>query len=250
MIEFPTDKGPATGYLALPSAEEGPGVLVLHAWWGLNDFMRGVCDRLAGEGFVALAPDLYRGATARTQDEARALRAAAGGASHRIMGAAAYLHALPAVGCRPVGVIGFSMGAHWACWLAQQPRAEIAAVALFYGVRGGSFAGARAAFLCHLAAADPWVSAGTLRRFERSLRTAGLVLTTYTYPGTGHWFFEADRADAYDAAAADLAWQRTVAFLRDRLGGEDGAAPSPGPYPAGAGEGCAGPSVSPAFTRC
>jgi carboxymethylenebutenolidase len=218
MIEFATDRGPTTGYLALPPAGEGPGLVVLHAWWGLTPFMRGVCDCLAGEGFVALAPDLYRGATARTPAEARSLRATAAGASHRIVGAAAYLHALPAVGGCPVGVIGFSMGGHWACWLAQQPRADIAAAVLFYGVRGGTFAGARAAFQCHLAETDPWVSADTLRRFERALRARELELTILTYPGTGHWFFEADRPDAYDAAAAELAWRRTIPFLRDRLG--------------------------------
>src|SRR5437764_12941437 len=76
MIEFQADGRTISAYLAIPEHGSGPGVLVLHAWWGLTEPFRQVCDRLAESGFVALAPDLYRGKTAATVEEAQALGAA------------------------------------------------------------------------------------------------------------------------------------------------------------------------------
>src|SRR5205809_8008482 len=73
MVELKSQDGKVSGYLAVPKTGSGPGVLVLHAWWGLNDFFKGLCDRLATAGFVAFAPDLYGGATASTRDGAKAL---------------------------------------------------------------------------------------------------------------------------------------------------------------------------------
>src|SRR2546428_13363591 len=73
MIELKSPEGKVPGYLAVPKKGNGPGVLVLHAWWGLTDFFKGLSDRLANAGFIAFAPDLYRGATASTRDEAKKL---------------------------------------------------------------------------------------------------------------------------------------------------------------------------------
>src|SRR5438552_16173644 len=67
MVELKSQDGKVSGYLAVPKTDSGPGLLVLHAWWGLNDFFKGLCDRLAAAGFVAFAPDLYHGATASTR---------------------------------------------------------------------------------------------------------------------------------------------------------------------------------------
>ena len=74
MVDLKSPEGTVSGYLAVPKNGKGPGVLVLHAWWGLNDFFKGLCDRLATDGFVAFAPDLYRGATASTRDGAENLQ--------------------------------------------------------------------------------------------------------------------------------------------------------------------------------
>ena len=74
-IEFDTDGAPAAGYLATPEGARGPGVVVLHAWWGLTEPFRQVCDRLAEAGFVALAPDLYHGETTASVEKAEALGA-------------------------------------------------------------------------------------------------------------------------------------------------------------------------------
>jgi len=206
-------------YLALPPAGRGRGVLVLHAWWGLNAFFRGLCDRLAQEGFVAAAPDLFEGQIATTVAGAEQLRSKPRREPtyKTITRAVEQLAAHPGVQGTAVGVIGFSMGAHWACWLAQQPELPIGAVVAFYGARAGDYAQSRAAFLGHYAETDPWLSEAALKKLRKSLAAAGRSADFYVYPGTGHWFFESDRPDAYQAEAAELAWQRTVAFLRQRL---------------------------------
>jgi carboxymethylenebutenolidase len=114
MITFSAGEGSGNGYLALPAGGSGPGVLVLHAWWGLTDTFKAVCDRLAGAGFVALAPDLHRGRTAATIDEAKALVGMAQRDPDAVeaiaLGALAHLRAHPAVRGDHAGIVGFSMG--------------------------------------------------------------------------------------------------------------------------------------------
>ncbi len=210
-------------YLAKPSHESGPGVLVLHSWWGLNNFFKDFCDRLADRGFVALAPDLYDGKVATTIPQARRLRAKATASRKesaykyliRVIGVLSDEVAVPG---SDIGVIGFSMGGHWAWWLAQRPELPITATVTFYAARNGDYSGSRSDFLAHFAETDEWVSAAGVRKFERSLAAAGRTAFFHTYPGTGHWFMEQDRTDAFDPEAAALAWDRTLAFLRERLG--------------------------------
>ncbi|HEY0069763.1 MAG TPA: dienelactone hydrolase family protein [Chloroflexia bacterium] len=216
----------ARGYLALPPQGRGPGVLLCHAWWGLNDFFQGLAVRLAHEGFVVLAPDVYDGETAATIEEAERLTNAL---DHREAikyetAAADYLLSHPAVEGEQIGAVGFSMGAAYATWLATL-RPQLSAVVLFYGgFYGGDVPEAdypthtQAAFLGHLAEVDPYESSEEILRMAERLREAGRDVAFYIYPGTGHWFFEADRPDAYDAGAAELAWQRTLDFLRGTLG--------------------------------
>ena len=207
-------------YLALPKSGEGAGVLVLHAWWGLNDFCKEFCQRLAREGFVTLAPDLYHGKIATSIDEAKQLRSKMNQkqVSADILSAAEQLHELPAVTSRSLGVIGFSLGGHWALWLSLEKPEYIKAVTVFYGTRNADYSPARAAYLGHFAEADDWVAASGVKRLEKSLRAANRPVAFYTYEGTGHWFFEADRQDAYNANAAQLAWGRTCGFLQAQLG--------------------------------
>jgi carboxymethylenebutenolidase len=87
-------------------------------------------------------------------------------------------------------------------------------VILFYGTRPGDYSSAQAAYLGHFAESDEFEPASEVKQLEESLRSAGRLVTLHTYPGTGHWFFENDRVDAYNAQAARLAWQRSVEFLR------------------------------------
>lgn len=204
---------PQNNHLVLPPSGQGPGVLVLHAWWGLNDFMKDFCRRLAAEGFTVLAPDLYHGKVATTVDEAKKLRGTAkrAQASAEILAAADQLSVLTN---GPIGVVGFSMGGWWGLWLSQQRPETVRAVALFYATGGGDFSLARAAYQGHFAEHDEWEPASGVKKLEKALVKAGRPASFHTYPGTGHWFFEADRPDAYDSAAAQLAWERTLAFLK------------------------------------
>ena len=203
------------GYLALPEAGIGPGVLVLHAWWGLNPTFKDLCNRLAREGFVAFAPDLYHGQLATTVAEAQDLsdRLEEKQAGTDISNAVKYLQSLPAVTGPALAVIGFSLGAFFALDLSCQRPQDIHLVVIFYGTRPGDYASAQAAYLGHFAESDEYEPASDVKQLEKSLRSADRPVTFYTYPGTSHWFFEKDRADAYNAQAAGLAWQRTVESL-------------------------------------
>lgn len=220
MQEFQANNETFQGYLAVPPGGSGPGVLVLHAWWGLTPVFRDVCDRLAAAGFVALAPDLYQGATTASIDEAEGLAGTVeeGVASATMVPALALLRDHPAVRGAGLGVVGFSLGAYWALWLADQRPTDLAAVVLFYGTGAVPNAEARAPFLGHFAANDDFEPTEAVQAFAEGLREGGRDVTFHTYPETGHWFFESNRPDAYNAAAAALAWERTVAFLHAQLG--------------------------------
>lgn len=215
-----TDSQP-DGYLALPPNGKGPGVLVLHAWWGLNDTMKEVCDRLAREGYVAFAPDLYHGEVAETIPEAEALGNALDEnylqAKAEIREAVEFLNQRAGEGARGLAVIGFSLGAYYALDLSAAVPEHIRAVVVFYGTGPADFSRSRAAYLGHFAEDDQYEPGSNVDELEDDLKNAGREVTFYRYPGTGHWFFEPDRPDAYNQPGAQLAWERTLAFLRDKL---------------------------------
>jgi carboxymethylenebutenolidase len=207
-------------YLALPEAHSAPGVLVLHAWWGLTPVFTDVCDRLAAAGYLALAPSLYpRGATAATIAEAEALKDSFDEGAvvpPVVQTAAAQVRALSNVTGGPVGVIGFSMGAYWALDLSQRWGDDVPAVVVFYGTDDANYDTARAAYLGHFAEHDPYESLADVSALEQNIRQAGREVTFYLYPNTHHWFVEPNRPE-YDPAAAALAWERTMAFHREHM---------------------------------
>ena len=215
------DNQTARGYLAMPERGEGPGVLVLHAWWGLNDTMRAVCTRLAEAGFVAFAPDLYHGKVADTIADAEILGSALDSnhlqARAEIADAPQLLNERAGQADRGLAVIGFSLGASYALDLAAADPEHIRSVVLFYGSGDGDYSTSGAAYLGHFAENDEYEPRSNVDSLEESLRRTGRPVTFYRYPGTGHWFFEPDRSEAYNQAAATLAWDRTLTFLRNSL---------------------------------
>ncbi len=203
------------GFLAVPTTGTGRGVLVLHAWWGLNETIRNTCTRLSEAGYVAFAPDLYHGKLATTIPEAESLSNAldADQARMDIHAAVEFLSERAAPAALGLVVIGFSLGAYFALDLSVTDPARIRKVVVFYGSGPADFNASHAEYLGHFAANDPYEPDSNVSSLENSLRLAGRPFTFHRYPDTGHWFCEPDRVDAYHPAAAALAWQRTLSFL-------------------------------------
>lgn len=210
----------STAYIVAPAGGSGPGVMVLHGWWGMNQFVHRVCDRLADAGFVAIAPDLFAGASADTPDQAQELLAAVdmNAVVASVMATSAALRDLPVTDDRPIGVVGMSMGASLSLWLATRAPEQVGAAVVFYGVQDIDFEPAVAPILGHFAEHDELVSDDQVVEMEAHLRLLDKDVEFHRYAGTGHWFIEEDRAAAYDPAAAQLAWERTIAFLHEHLG--------------------------------
>src|SRR6266568_4255975 len=207
MVEFKTEGGTGNGYLASPEKPRG-GVLVLHAWWGLNDFFKGFANRLASQGFLALAPDLHDGAVATSVEGAKELRSRI--ADERIkqivLGATDYLRADPSISGHKIGVVGFSMGAAWSLLLSTLKPETVGAVVVFYG-----------SYTMDFSPEDEWEPIVDVRATEKKIREAGREVAFHFYPGTKHWFVEENRPVEYNRDASDLAWKRTLEFLDNKL---------------------------------
>jgi len=214
-LTFDADGKSAEGYLAVPTQSNAPGVIVLHAWWGLNQFFKNFCDRLASEGFVAFAPDLNEGRVARTPDEAKQIMSELDSErKHNIAIAALdFLRGRPEVRKEPFSLIGFSMGAAWSLELASERPAEFRKAVLFYGAGEADFTKVKAEILGHFSDTDEWEDIKYVRSMESDMRNAGLKPEFHIYPQLPHWFFEEDRPE-FRPQEADVAWKRTLEFLR------------------------------------
>jgi carboxymethylenebutenolidase len=204
-------------YIAGEPSTGAAGVLVLHPWWGLNDDVIAYVDRLAGAGLVVAAPDLFGGQVAATIEEADRLAGAADEEAVDSIVLAAVDRLADRTGpTAKLAALGFSFGAHWAMWSPVQ-RDRVVASVVYYGSTGGPILSqATVPVLGHFAETDPYETDEGVAAFEDVLRSAGRDVVIHRYPGTGHWFAEPSR-DAYRAEAADLAFERTVAFLRKQL---------------------------------
>ncbi len=215
-INLDVNGKPLNAYLASP-ATGGPGVLVLPSWWGLKSYFKQVCDRLAEQGYRALAPDYYDGQIANTIEEAKVLQEGAEsdfeGMGARIQAAKDHLVSLRTG--KSIGVVGFSMGTDWAVITAAN-EPDVAATVLFYGGWSVDFSKMKSKVLVHYAETDEWFPFDKAREMEQNMKTAGVDVTFHIYPGTAHWFMEEDRPE-YDPAAASLAWDRTLEFLKQSL---------------------------------
>ncbi len=216
-IQFNVNDQTANAYLAFPK-DGGPGILVLHAWWGLKPFFKQVCDQLAERGFVVLAPDLYQGKIATTIDEAKAFHAEFEQNGSELMSdtvKAAYNYLSDLCAGKPIGVMGFSMGAAWSIIVATH-EPDVSAMVLFYGAYAPDFSQMKAKVLGHFAEVDEWEPLDGIKEMEKDMQAAGVDVTLHFYPKVGHWFVESDRPE-YNPSAAALAWDRTFEFLRKSL---------------------------------
>lgn len=213
-VKLDVNGKPVDAYLASPE-NGGPGVLVLHAWWGLKPFFKQVCDRLAEQGFVALAPDLRDGQIAATIDEAKALMAKSDG---QLIGQIVFTakDRLREITKGKIGALGFSMGAAWALIVASAVPDQVGAAVLFYGNEDVDVTKITAKVMGHFSDNDEWEPNEWVDKKFGEMEAAGVDATRHTYPGVAHWFMESDRPE-YDPAAAQLAWERTVEFLKNNL---------------------------------
>lgn len=215
-VSFKSKSGaPVEGALALPAGEaKALGVVVLQEWWGLNEQITGIADRLASEGFVALVPDLYHGKLARDADEAGAMMRALdwGRALDDIAGAVEHLRAHPRTTGK-VAVTGFCMGGALSFATACAVPG-LAAVVPFYGVPGqADWSKVDAPIQAHFAQHDDWAKPSIAEEIEATLTARGQRMELHVYDAQ-HAFFNERRPEVHDPAAAKLAWTRTIEFLR------------------------------------
>lgn len=222
-VTFASNGNEAHGYLAVPPSGSGPGIIVVQEWWGLTDHIAGIADRLAAEGFVALAPDLFGGRVAHDTDEAGQLMAdmPVDRSARDLAGAVDFLLAHPAVTSGTVGAVGFCMGGGFVLALAAQQGERVSAAVPFYGVGPAvpsAFTGVRAAVLGHYGEQDAFYPVEAAREQEVQVRTESGAEVTYFYYPAGHAFHnDEDLLGTYDEASATLAWSRTVDFLRSHV---------------------------------
>ncbi|MBY0488361.1 MAG: dienelactone hydrolase family protein [Gemmatimonadaceae bacterium] len=223
LVSFAANGGTATGYLSLPPSGHGPGLLVLQEWWGLVDHIKDVADRFAEAGYVVLAPDLYRGESAGSPDEAQRLMMALDMpfTAQALRGGAEYLRAHPAVAPRRVGALGFCLGGQLALFAATAHPDVIDAVVDFYGVFNPrvpvDLTALRAPVLAHFGRTDKSIPVERAEGLLADITARGVPVEGYFYDA-GHAFFNDARAVVYDAAAAQTAWTRTLDFLQRTLG--------------------------------
>jgi carboxymethylenebutenolidase len=219
MVKFAANGGTTDGYLATPASGKGPGLLVIQEWWGLVGHVKNVCDRFAAEGFTALAPDLYHGKTASEPDTAGKLFMALniGQAEKDLKGAAAHLAQHSST--PKLGAVGFCMGGQLALFAATL-NPTIGATVNFYGVHPNvkpDYAKLSGPVLGLFAEKDAFVTPDTARAVDADIKKAGKSSEIHIYPNVDHAFFNDENTAAYNKAAADDAWRRTLAFFRTHL---------------------------------
>lgn len=219
-VTFASNGGHAHGYLKKPESGSGPGLIVIQEWWGLDDHIAETVDRFAAEGFVTLAPDLYGGRVAHDADTAGQYmqELPAADAARDLSGAVDYLIGDPSVTSTKVGVVGFCMGGGFVLQLAAQQGTLISAAVPFYGVGQGvpeEYSGITAPVQGHYGEKDTFYPVEQAREQEQKIREQSKSSVEFFYYPAGHAFHnDKDKLGTYDAKSAELAWQRTVEFLK------------------------------------
>ena len=221
LVQFKANGRMCDGYLAIPEQGSGPGVIVIQEWWGLVDHIKDVCERFAGEGFVALAPDLYHGKTTKSPDEAGKMMMALriDEAEKDLSGAVKYLLDHNATTGEKAGVVGFCMGGALSLYTATK-NANIGACVVFYGIHPNvkpDLPNLHAPLLGIYAERDGFATPESVHELEQQLKALGKQFETVIYPKADHAFFNDTRPEVYNAEASADAWRRTIEFLRSAL---------------------------------
>jgi carboxymethylenebutenolidase len=225
-VEFKSNGNMASGYLAKPATGSGPGVLVIQEWWGLDDSLKQMADRLAASGFVALVPDLYHGQVAghTEMDKAAKLMQALppDRAGRDMSGAVDYLASHEAVTTRGIGVVGFCMGGMLAFIIAANRPDKVKAVVPFYGFPQGpsepDWSKMTASVSGHMAEHDDFFAPAAAQALEKKLRAMGKNVTLTVHPGTGHAFMGPHNAlGTLNTKLAAQIWPQAVSFLKANL---------------------------------
>jgi carboxymethylenebutenolidase len=226
-VQFKSNGNTASGYLATPASGSGPGVMVIQEWWGLDSETKKMADRLAADGFVALAPDLYHGELAghTEMDKASKLMQSLppDRAGRDMSGAVDYLAGHTAVTGKGIGVVGFCMGGMLAFIIAANRGDKVKAIVPFYGFPQGpaepDWTKMTASISGHMAEKDDFFPPDAARALEAKLRAMGKDVTITVHPGTGHAFMASHNAlGTHNAAAAAKIWPEVVSFLKSKLG--------------------------------
>lgn len=225
-VAYATVNGkPVHGYLARPANAKGslPGIIVIHEWWGLNDNIRHMADRLAGEGYVALAVDLYGGKAATTPADAETLMksvfADTAAADTNLQQAYAYLH--DKANTSRIGVIGWCFGGGWSLQTALMLPDRIAATVMYYGRPVDdvtALSKLKMPLIGFFGEEDHGITVKDVQTFQQALKQAGVKAEIHEYPHAGHAFANPSGKN-YQADAAQDAWRRTVAFFARYLKG-------------------------------
>jgi len=206
------------GYFISPDEGPGPGVLLLHSFWGLNRQSKDTANRLADSGFTVLAPDLADGAVFEDEDQAMAAldEADINVLASLVQSSVGVVRQAQKNSKAPIGVLGFGSGASWALWLSARLTEEVGAVVTYYGSQSIPMDGARASYLCHWADGGSIVSDLEVADLGLSLQMAGVDFRFEHHPDSTDGFAEEGRP-GYDAETEVIAWRRTTEFLAGSL---------------------------------
>jgi carboxymethylenebutenolidase len=208
-----------SGLLSLPKAGKGPAIMVLPAWWGLNDFFRNFSQRLAKNGYVVWTSDYYGEKYASSAREAYTYKAKLNQQRvfTNLLTAVDHLRKSDYVTRKNISIIGFSMGARFALELSNAKPKTISEVVIFYGTSIIDYSKARAAYQGHFAESDEWFARSGVIKLAKLLQKNGREVEFHIYKGTKHWFFENNCKDRYKPKEANLAWRRTMQFLKSHI---------------------------------
>jgi carboxymethylenebutenolidase len=225
-VEFEANGGTATGYLAEPEGDDHPGIVVLQEWWGLDEYVRKICDQFAAEGYVALAPDLFHGETTEQPDEAQQKMMALNmeEAEKEMRGAVDFVAEHPKCNGQ-IGAVGYCLGGGLSVWAATANPKVGAAVTYYYVMPHGKPDFGKLAgkpVQGHFGTADDFISQDKAEALANEMSEAGADVEFHYYEGAGHAFAnEHNRLGTHHPEHAKIAWDRTLEFFGKHLNGVD-----------------------------